>query len=157
MIIIGIGEYGISTNSSEKLITYSLGSCVAVIMYCRRLSVAAMAHIVLPTRPVNNVIHNQKKDAYYANEAIPLMMNQLTKKYGCKISEITVDIFGGAISRNKKDLFRIGFRNSEKIIYEIISRKLKIRSIDVGGNMSRTVSVNIHNGCIDVRKQKMIM
>ena len=47
-IRIGIGDYGASRTYGDKLITYALGSCVALVLTDPRSGVTGMAHIALP-------------------------------------------------------------------------------------------------------------
>jgi chemotaxis protein CheD len=48
MIHIGIGEYIITDSTDETITTHALGSCVALILYCKKTKHTAMAHIALP-------------------------------------------------------------------------------------------------------------
>lgn len=48
--IVGIGEFAISNRPEDTIKTFSLGSCIAVVIYDKIQKVAGMAHIAMPSK-----------------------------------------------------------------------------------------------------------
>lgn len=148
-IIIGIGEYGISNNPDDVLKTFALASCVAVTFYCKTKKVAGMIHIALPSSSDNHII----KPSYYATIGIPLIVGELTKKYGCFKNEILAQLFGGANSINQNDFFNIGEKNVNAVKYILNELGIRIEKINVGGFVSRSIQMDVLSGNILVSTQ----
>jgi len=158
MIIVGIGEYAITKNPDEAIITHALGSCVAFIVHCEKTKVTSLAHIVLPEsrRTVERDL-GDKKPAYCANIFVPRLLEFYLKENRSLPHNLKISLVGGSNSRNENDVFRVGARNVEKI-NEILARfRLKPVKVDVGGNISRTVSVDVNDGNINIRSRDMIL
>lgn len=144
MKILGIGEYHITNDNDDVIKTFSLGSCVAITIYCPKKKVSGMAHIALPF--FTNEKDSVNRPAYFANSAIPLMLNEFCYKYGCKISDLQIGIFGGALSYRKNDVFKIGLRNVESIKSILSNKSMHISMEDTGGHYSRTVEIEVSTG-----------
>ena len=67
-----------------------------------------------------------------------------------------IDIYGGAESINKNDMFEIGVKNSTYILKELKLRNINPRIKEVGGYISRTVSISVENGITKMKTQKTI-
>lgn len=158
MITVGIGEYAISEDDHESMITHALGSCVAFIIRCPRTKKTAMAHIVLPQRDrVDSYKYLESKPGYFAEDILPRLFGEFTRHQACPINQLQVTIAGGAEARNPKDVFRVGPKNVEKVITYLKAHGIRPVTIDVGGDVSRTVEIFISDGRVDIRKQKMIV
>ncbi|MGD1820076.1 MAG: chemotaxis protein CheD [Pleomorphochaeta sp.] len=150
-IIIGIGEYKISNNPEDVLKTMALASCVGITFYSPIKKIAGMIHIALPF-PNKSTI-NIDKPSYFATTGIPIIVNNMTKEYGCLKSELSVQIFGGANSINEKDFFKIGRKNIESVKNVLNEMNLKVDNTDVGGYVSRTLLMDVYSGDINVLTQ----
>lgn len=155
MIIIGIGEYHISSDSKESIKTYSLGSCVAMTMHCPKRKVSGMAHIALPFSMNDRDL--KERPAHFANSAIPLMLNKFCYNYGCSIKDLQIGIFGGALSLRENDVFKIGLRNVESIKNILASRSMPIYREDTGGHCSRTIEMDVSTGRVKIDTQPIII
>jgi len=142
--IVGIGEYQISNRSEDIIKTYALGSCVAITMYSRKNKVLCMAHIVLPDSKIMRVIG--KEAPYFADTAVPFLVNKMIKQYGCNKSDIIVYLFGGAVSRAENDVFCIGEKNVESVIKSLAKENLAYDMVNTGEHVSRTVEMYVESG-----------
>lgn len=155
MKIVGIGEYIISGEKEDVIKTYSLGSCVAITIYCPKRKVSGMVHIALPS-----AINEQDlidRPARFADSAIPLMLNKFCYTYGCNINDLQVGIFGGALSLRKDDSFKIGLRNVQSIKSILSNKGIPIQMNDTGGYCSRTIEVDVETGVVRIDSQPMII
>jgi chemotaxis protein CheD len=149
-IVIGIGEYAVSKAKEDKLKTFALASCIAVIAYSPIRKVGGMVHIALPSPTGKDIMH---RPAYFASTGVPLMINKLYDDFGCHKEELQIYIYGGADSINKNDIFRIGRRNIQAVTDAISELNLKIHKSDVGGYQSRTIEIDIAKGNVIVSVQ----
>lgn len=109
MLKVGIGEYALSNNPVESIITYALGSCIALIIYCPKTKYTALAHIVLPENRNNyNDDLSIKKPSYFAEDIVPKLLEFFIAEKDCPIGELKISMIGGAESLNKKDVFMVG-------------------------------------------------
>lgn len=156
MITIGIGEYAITDNTEEQIVTHALGSCVALVLYCPISRCGAMAHIVLPSQDKNHR-HMQGKEAYYADDVVPRLLDFYMNKALCHEGALKVAIVGGAVSRNKNDVFKVGKRNVERVKAHLNAYGLSYDDSEVLGSFSRTVTIDIKSGQVTIKKQQMLL
>ena len=146
--VLGMGEADFISSPMETLKCYSLGSCVAVCMFVPSLHIAAMAHIVLPSqRLYGNTSPSKHGLYYYADSGVQEMIRQLNLK-GVKFNnDIIVKLAGGAeileVIENK-----IGKKNVLAVKKALWKYRLGPVSEDVGGVLSRTVSINLDEGSV---------
>ncbi|MGE5631528.1 MAG: chemotaxis protein CheD [Caulobacteraceae bacterium] len=153
--VIGIGEYVISGNPEDKIITYTLASCVAVTAYSCFRKVAGMVHIILPFPSENREIG--LGPCHYAITGIPLMINRMCSEYGCVKSELSVKLFGGADSIKEDDIFRLGFKNIETAKMVLENMELTIAASETGGQLSRTLEMDVATGIVMIKSQPIII
>lgn len=158
MINVGIGEFIITEAEDETIITHALGSCVALILYCKKTKHTAMAHIVLP-EPSNKLSLEpyKMKPSYFATDIVPKLLQHFTGRLNCNRNELVVHVIGGADSIEVNDVFLVGKKNVAMIKKLLESYGIRIDYLDTGGNSSRTVSIKSSSGLVQVKKQKMIL
>ncbi|HEY9062046.1 MAG TPA: chemotaxis protein CheD [Pseudobacteroides sp.] len=149
MIIIGIGEHAVTNEYGEIIITYALSSCVAVTVYSPDKYVAAMVHVYLPEYSKRPALKSINPWAY-ADTAVPMLIQKVCDNYKCNKYELEIKIFGGAESRNKSDIFKIGRRNVEAVNKALSLLNLCVSYSDIGGSSSRTVTLYSDSGEVKV-------
>lgn len=153
--IIGIGEMAISNQSSDKIKTFALGSCLGITAYSPIRKVGGIIHIALP-RPAR-MEDAIERYCYYASTGLPYFIQQFSSEYGFLKSELVIRIFGGAESMRKNDTFNVGQHNLEitkKILEEM---NLGIQYAETGARVSRTIELEVGSGDINIWHQKMII
>jgi chemotaxis protein CheD len=146
LIEVGIGEFDVSSKSNSVIKTYALGSCVAVIIYDSVKKIGGMIHIALPDSEINK----EKADrhpAYFANTGLPLLFKKMND-LGATRKNSWIKIAGGASVIKSCESFDIGKRNILAIRKILWNKKLGIKKDDVGGDFSRTVSLNVADGTV---------
>jgi len=144
--IVGIGEYAISNYEGDSLKTFALASCVAITVYNPLIKVAGMIHIALPT-PLDKE-DGKRRPGYYATSGIPLLFNRMCREYGCKIEDLSIKLYGGALSIRNDDCFRIGPRNCSAVMDTLSRMNVKVLEAQIGGMVSRNINMNVQNGLI---------
>jgi len=148
-IVVGIAEYKFARPPSN-LITYGLGSCVAIVLYSSEDILGCMAHVMLPF-----AYKDQENEApgKFADSAVAIMMREMEIR-GIVPSRIVGKIAGGA------DMFAGQFKGSSRCIgaRNILAAHKTLDKFgiclvaqDVGGTAGRSVEFNSENGLFTVR------
>jgi chemotaxis protein CheD len=150
--IVGIGEYIISNCLDDVIKTFALGSCVALTAYCEKSKVGGMIHMALP----NSTQDQQMKPGYFVSEGIPNFFHDINVNYGCDLKDLTIGVFGG-ICLQEDDYFQIGKKNIEMTKSIIREMGLRFTYNQTGGNLSRTLYLEVNTGEISIRTQPMTL
>lgn len=137
-----------SHDEKDVLITYSLGSCIAVIVYDPKIKVGGMLHFMLPDSSIDSE-KAAAKPAMFADTGIPLLF-KTCYGLGAEKKRMLVKIAGGGNIINN-NFFKIGQKNinaARKIFWR---NKVLIDNEDVGDNYNRTVELHMSTGKVIVR------
>lgn len=148
-LILGVGDLGASKTPGEEIKTFALGSCVALILYDPRAQTAGMAHIALPDSTIRGS-RGGAKPGYFADTAIPALIQHMIALRGKNRRGLVVKLVGGARIMNDNDSFDIGRRNVEAVNGILGRHGLPPLAADVGGQLSRTVSIEVDTGKVTV-------
>jgi len=136
VMIVGISDWRLA-HSPDRLRSLGLGSCVGIVLYCRRIGLAAMAHVMLPD---HHLAKSSFHPAKFADTAIPGLVDMLMQ-HGASLLELEAKMAGGAeMFPNARNHFpSIGIRNITTI-RELLNRyKIPIVAEDTGGHAGRTI------------------
>ena len=147
-IIIGVADMKVSNDPASTLVTYSLGSCLGIVVYDPAVKVGGLLHIMLPDAKdeKNTPGFNPYK---YVDTGIPLLFKE-TYKYGAKKNRMKVAITGGAQILDDSGYFNIGKRNLAELRKIFWKNGVMVDKEHVGGSVSRTVRLYLTNGDITV-------
>lgn len=150
MIILGIGDYGSTSKPEEVIKTIGLGSCVAVICADAQSQIVGMIHVALPDSTLSPE-RRIEKPGYFADTGLPVLFDSLRQVgWRAGAGKLAVKLAGGAAIMDPKGTFNIGKRNVLAIRKILWSMGLGPIAEDVGGNISRTVSVSAETGAVVV-------
>jgi len=146
VVTLGIGEFGIVNKPGDIIKTHALGSCVAIVMLDPATRTVGMVHVALPESKVHQE-RAQKLPGYFADTAIPALL-ELMQSSGAaaNLRKVIVKMTGGANVMDKNNTFNIGKRNVLAIKKGLWGQRMGAVAEDVGGSISRTVSVNMDDG-----------
>ncbi|MBK7859265.1 MAG: chemotaxis protein CheD [Archangiaceae bacterium] len=148
----GIGELCVSDQADTVLITYALGSCVAVVVHDPKRRVGGLLHYMLPqskAMPEKAVA----QPGMFADTGVPMLFHRLYA-VGCHKRELVVKVVGGGHLLGAADAFDIGHRNLE-VLDKVFARSgVFVAARDVGGAVSRTVELNVGTGRVTVRSHR---
>lgn len=153
-LIVGMGGYAVTDREDDVLRTFSLASCVAVTAYSPGKKAAGMIHVVLPA-PLD-AKSKYERPSYFAETGVPLLVGTLCRKYGCRKEELFIQIYGGADSGLGQDIYNIGKKNIDAVKCALADMGLAIRRADLGGNESRTISMEARTGRVEVSRQPIL-
>ncbi|SEO34114.1 chemotaxis protein CheD [Paenibacillus sp. OV219] len=141
--VVGLGEWKSSNNKIDTIMTFALSTCVAVTAYCPIKKAAGLVHIVLP-EPLSNR-DEQKRPGHFATTGVPLLIQMMVEKYGCRKGDLVIQLFGGAEPK-RRDYYRIGSRNLEQIQSMLARLQMRAAKSEVGGHVSRTLHMSVETG-----------
>ncbi len=148
-VVVRIADYRIA-EAPATLVTYGLGSCVAVALYDTETRMGGLCHIMLPSSSRARASGNPKK---FADMCISEMLKDM-EGCGCKVDRMVAKIAGGARMfdlPNKEKTSSIGERNRDAVLIELAKRRIPLIGEDTGGTYGRTVEFRTGNGDILVR------
>lgn len=148
-LVVGIAEVKF-TEPPHKLVTYGLGSCVAIVLYSKDLNVGSMAHVMLPLSYGDEKSETPGK---FADSAVALMVKQMELR-GVGVSGMVAKIAGGAdmfAGQFKGTGRRIGARNILAARKTLDNFGVRLVAQDVGGTVGRTVEFLTETGSFMVR------
>jgi chemotaxis protein CheD len=142
--IIGVADMAVSNREEETLITYSLGSCIAVIIFDPVVKVGGMLHFMLPESSIDPE-KGRKKPAMFADTGIPSLFKQ-SYQLGATKRNLIVKIAGGSQIMDENGVFNIGKRNCLMVRKIFWKNDVMIAGEHVGGNVNRTVRLEMLTG-----------
>lgn len=151
LVAVGLGEIKVSRDPDAVLVSFGLGSCVAVCAYDLSARVGGMMHVVLPY--CSNRESARKFPGKYADVGMPTLIREL-EDHGAMRTRIRVKIAGGAsvIHAAAFDgLLDMGQKNVVAVRAALEREGVPILSLDTGGNKGRSVWMMVGTGAMTVR------
>lgn len=140
VLAVGIGELQVTADRSCLLVSYGLGSCVAVCLWDARHVVAGMAHVMLPEASVGH--RPSSVPAKFADQAVVALLDNLDRLRADR-SRLVAKIAGGAQMFSpigQADMLAVGQRNVERVKEMLRRRQIPLVGEDTGGRSGRTVT-----------------
>ncbi len=148
-LVVGISDMKVSSTKDDVLITYSLGSCLGVVIYDPVAQVAGLLHSMLPLSKIDP-LKAKTAPCMFVDTGIPLLFNEAYKK-GAEKKRIIVKAVGCSSMLDEKGFFKIGERNFTILRKLLWKNNILIDKEDIGGDQSRTVSVTVATGRVIVK------
>ncbi len=147
-INLGTGEMAVAQEPGVVLQTLGLGSCVAVIILEPSLRIVGMAHVALPDSSIDED-KARVLPGYFADTGLVRLMDLMFGQGRHGLS-VLAKLVGGASVMDSKGTFNIGARNALAIKKILWKHRIAILGEDLGGNHSRSVSVDVCEGRVVV-------
>jgi chemotaxis protein CheD len=150
-IIVGIADMKISNDSKDILVTYALGSCIAVAIYDPVAKAGGLLHYMLSDSSID--LNKAKVNPFlFADTGIPALFKSCYR-LGAEKKRIIVKTAGGASILDDADYFRIGEKNIMALRKIFWKNNVFIEKEDMGKNYNRTVRLDIASGICRVKGQ----
>jgi chemotaxis protein CheD len=147
--IVGISDMQIGTDADDQLITYSLGSCIGVVLWDPAVKVGGLLHYMLPDSNIDKV-KAASKPYMFADMGIPRMFKEMYK-HGASKNRMKVYVVGGAQVMDRSGIFNIGKRNYMVLRKMFWKNKVMVTKEDVGGSVNRTISLYVGTGQVRLK------
>lgn len=148
-IVVGVSDFKVSKNVQDMIITYALGSCIAVVVYDPRAKVGGMLHFMLAESSIDKK-KAMDNPAMFADTGIPLLFKSCYQ-LGAEKKRMIVKIAGGASILDDSNFFRIGQKNITAVRKIFWKNNVLITAEDTGKNFNRTVELHMADGRVIVR------
>jgi chemotaxis protein CheD len=143
-LIVGIAECRITSDRNSTIVTYNLGSCVAVAIHDPIARVGGMLHLMLPASSLDpNKAH--ANPWMFADTGIPLLLAKAGRT-GAERSRLIVRLAGGAQLNDAVGQFNIGRRNCAAARNALRHAGIGIHRKSTGGCDSRTIVLDMASG-----------
>jgi chemotaxis protein CheD len=143
-ITVGMADLKVTDDPNGVLVTYALGSCMAVLVHDVVQRTAGMIHYMLPLSSITPE-ESQKLPAMFADTGIPRLFRYMYS-LGCNKSDLVVRLVGGASLCDSVGRLEIGKRNYAMARKLLLDSNVSVAAEAVGGAVSRTVRLFAGSG-----------
>lgn len=150
-VVVGVADLAVSKDATKSIVTYALGSCIGVTVYDPVAKVGGMLHFMLPESTVSPE-KAAVNPAMFGDLGIPLLFHKVIEA-GARRERLIVCAAGGAEVLADDGHFRIGNRNRTILRKIFWKQNLLLAAEDTGGQHSRTMSLKLADGSIQIRAQ----
>jgi chemotaxis protein CheD len=148
--VIGVAECAASADPGESIATFALGSCIAVSLYDPVVKVGGLLHFLLPDAS-NQTMRGQENPCLSAETGVPDLLNRCIQ-LGARKRRLLIRAAGGASVVNDGGFFNIGQKNYLGLQRALSKAGLRIHAEAIGGQVSRSVRIEIGTGRYWVRE-----
>ena len=148
-IIVGVSDMKVSNKPGDVVVTYSLGSCIGLVLYDPVARVGGILHYMLPESSLDKE-KAANRPFMFADTGIPRIFKQAYQFDAIK-KRMRISVFGGAQILDQKGFFNIGKRNHMALKKIFFKNNVLIDHEEVGGNVNRTVRLEIKTGDVYVK------
>ena len=148
-VVVGVADLAVSNDASASIVTYALGSCLGLMVYDPVARVGAMLHVMLPDSTID-AAKAAANPAMFVDTGVPRLFRE-AYKHGAVKERMVVKVAGGAAVHSGSDMFEIGKRNMIALKKILWKNNVMIKAQDVGGKVSRTVTLQVGTGEVKLR------
>jgi len=149
-LVVGISDLKVSNNPADSMVTYALGSCIAVAVYDPAAKVGGLLHYMLPDSTLD-AEKARETPGMFADTGIPLLFKSCYG-IGADKRRMVVKVAGGASILDESNFFRIGQKNimaRRKLFWR---NNILIDAEDTGKNFNRTVRLDVGTGRVFIKR-----
>jgi chemotaxis protein CheD len=149
--IVGVADMKVSAKRGDLIVTHALGSCLGIAVHDPVACVGGLLHVMLPLSTLDPV-KADRNPFMFVDTGFPSLLIECFKT-GAQKQRLEIMVAGGANSQDKweNDLFQIGKRNFIILRKVLWKNGLLLKSYDVGGSNSRTMSLEIGTGRVTIK------
>lgn len=148
ILTVDISDLKVSNDPKDVLVTYALGSCIAVIIHDPVRVAGGMIHYMLPRSSVASR-KSEANPAMYADTGIPLLFRRVYE-LGSAPENLVVKVVGGGNLYDPEGTYNIGERNHQALREILEEHGIRVAAEAVGGAESRTAWLHIGDGTVVV-------
>ncbi len=155
--VIGVADMAVVKGPAGLLVTYALGSCIAVTVYDPEKKVGGMLHFMLSSSRTNPDKAKQNP-AMFGDVGVPALFRQ-AYDLGASKDRLVVCAAGGAEVLEDNGHFKVGSRNRTMLRKMFWKNNILLAADDTGGSVSRTMRMDLETGRVTVhsnRKERVL-
>ena len=143
-LIVGVADGNVSRDPNSMLVTYALGSCVAVMLHDPVAGISGMVHYLLPESSMSSE-KSTARPWMFADTGISQLLRAILER-GADKRRLIVCAAGGAQILSDNSTFNIGKRNCLALRKALWKWGLTARAEETGGTSPRTVRMEVATG-----------
>lgn len=143
-LVVQVADCQVSKDPDGSLVTYALGSCIAVAIHDAAAGVGGLLHLMLPESSIDRA-KAHANPYMFADTGVPLLFRSAYER-GAEKRRLTVRLAGGAQVMDENGVFNIGKRNYLAVRKILWKAGVLVGGEDVGGKISRTVRLEVGSG-----------
>jgi chemotaxis protein CheD len=144
---VGVSDMKVSATKGDLIITHALGSCLGIAVHDPAACVGGLLHAMLPLSTIDPE-KAERNPCMFVDTGFPRLLIECFKT-GAQKERLEIRVVGGADSHD--NIFQIGKRNLIVLRKLLWKNGLLVKSYDVGGTNSRTMSLEIGTGKVTIR------
>lgn len=148
---VGISEFYVSTDATETIVTYSLGSCVGLTLYDPARRIGGMVHCLLPLSSIDPE-KARINPAMFTDTGVSTLLQKIFD-LGADRKRLVAKVAGASCLLDEKGTFRIGERNCTTLRKVLWKNNILLAGEDVGGTIPRTLYLHMDTGRIVIKTQ----
>jgi chemotaxis protein CheD len=148
-VVVGVGDMAVSNNPDLTLATYSLGSCLGVVIFDPVARVGGLLHAMLPDSNIDTA-KAAARPGMFIDTGVPAMFRAAYQLRADK-RRVRIYVIGGAQIMDNSGFFNIGKRNCEALDNLLAEHQLMITAKEIGGLQNRTVFFRLNTGQVTLK------
>lgn len=149
LIVVGVGDLALCNAQDAQLVTYGLGSCLAVAIHDAKVRVGGVLHLMLPDSRLDPSRALQRP-AMFADTGLPRLFRE-AYALGARKGRLRVVVVGGSNVMDSYGSFNIGARNYAAVRRLFWRNNILIDAEDVGGTVNRTLGLEVGSGRVWIK------
>ncbi len=149
--VVDIADVQVTDDPRVTLVTYSLGSCIGVVIWDPQVRVGGMLHYMLPDSSISPD-KARAHPAMFGDTGIPGLF-RAAYALGASKKNLIVKVAGGSQLLDDNGIFNIGKRNYVVLRKIFWKNGILIDREDVGGSISRTLRLGVDSGRVTVKNR----
>lgn len=149
MLIVGVADLKVCNDPRMTLVTYSLGSCLGIVVYDPVARAGGILHAMLP-EAMGDRTARSFNPYKFVDTGVPLLFKE-AYKLGAQKNRMEVSVVGGAQIMDDSGFFNIGKRNLATLRKIFWKNGVLIGREHVAGSVSRTVRLDLGTGRVTLR------
>lgn len=149
ILVVGVADMVASNDASAEVVTYSLGSCLGIVIYEPVKKVGGLLHVMLPESKIDPA-KASSAPYMFVDTGIPRLFHTIYN-LGADRAKLVVKAAGGAQFLDPGGVFNIGERNRNALIQLLERNGFILQAHDLGGVSSRTVRLDMGTGKVTIQ------
>jgi chemotaxis protein CheD len=149
LLVVGVGELALCNTHGAQMVTYGLGSCLAVAIHDPQAQVGGVLHLMLPDSRLDPERASQRP-AMFADTGLPRLFRE-AYALGARKGRLRVVVVGGSNVMDSYGSFNIGARNYAAVRRIFWRNNILIDAEDVGGTANRTLGLEVGSGRVWIK------
>src|SRR3954471_24950469 len=143
--MVRMGELAASAVAGDVLVSLGLGSCIGLAVMDRRVGVAGLAHVVLPSS-------GGAEGLKFADRVVPELVQRVVALGGRRGMLEAALVGGASMFATSSPTLEVGSRNEAAVREQLNALRIPVIAAETGGKRGRTIRVHVDTARVTVRE-----